>query len=176
MKKMSKRDVTLIKNLIFLIITIAILVLLILSLVIPNLKKYKINSLNSRQNMAKLNIIKTEYDKSLVEFNKLQTDSKLMLESFQAVFSIPKFLKDTNQFFQNSSINEITQDDNNNSYFKMYEFEATSDIKTPVTFYKFLEYLSKYENIVEVDFPITFNSKANLISAKFRLKVHNLKK
>jgi hypothetical protein len=175
MKKMNKSDISLIKNIIFLFITITLLTSVILLLVIPKLEDYKTNSINSRQNMAKLNIIKTDYDKTLKEFTKLQTESKAMLDSFQNNFSISKFLKDTNQFFQNSSINEISED-NNNTYFKVYEFEATSDIKTPTTFYKFLEYLSKYENIIEVDFPIIFNSKANLISAKFRLKIHNLKR
>lgn len=175
MKNMSKRDATLIKNMIFLVVTLVLLIIVVLSSIIPNLEAYRTKSVLSRQNMTKLNFAKEEYDKTLKDFTELQIKTKSILQNFQNRFSISKFLKDTRKFFQNTSMVEVSQNESE-KYFKMYEFEATSDIKTPVTFYEFLEYLSIYDNIIEVDFPIIFNSKGNLISAKFRLKVHNLKK
>ncbi len=175
MKNMSKRDVTIIKNAIFLVVTLILMMIVILSMIIPSLEEYRAKSIKSRQNMTKLNYAKEEYNKKLREFKSLQKKSKFILNNFQNRFSIGKFLSDSRKFFTNTSMIEISQDDVD-KHFKVYEFEATTNIKSPKSFYEFLEYLSSYYNIIEAEFPIIFNSKGSLISAKFRLKVHNLKK
>ena len=169
-----KQDFNLIKNLGYLSLALILVSLVVFFMIVPTIKEYRENSGNYRRAALVLEQTNNEYKEMIKDFNDLKRENKRVLQSFKKNFSIGKFLRDSRRFFKNTSIARIGRA-NYIDNFDTYEFNATSNIKEPKHFYDFLDYLSKYDNVIEADFPINFEQKENYIIANFKLKIYNTK-
>lgn len=172
-----KKELDLVKNLVFLIITLTFVGMVIFMMIIPTIKEYRAQSGDYRRAILILEQLEKEHSSANGSFNALKQENKKILQSFSDKFSTEKFLSDSREFFLNTSIARL-RNDNNGTYmndFEMYEFNTTSNIKTPQAFYDFLVYLSKYSSVIEATFPINFTRDGDLINANFKLKVYNAK-
>ncbi|WP_331774472.1 hypothetical protein [Sulfurospirillum sp. 1612] len=175
---MSKIDrsiekINYVKLLIFFAIFITITLVLLFTLIVPNVKQYR----SSRNDYNRANVYKARVEHVLAgrekELKNLQVKNRKIFDAFKHQFSKEEFVSFANQFFHHVTLKEVQQSDYKKE-FKVYELNVTSSLNTPVKFYKFLEGLNRYQNIVQADFPIELNAKDNVIDASFKIKVYKI--
>jgi hypothetical protein len=169
-----KKNLNLTKNLGFLMFTLIFVGLIVFLMIIPTIKEYRSQSGDYRRSVAILEQMDGEYNTLLNQFSELKRENKKILQSFQGEFNVGRFLRDSRAFFTNTSITKLDAKDYMGA-FQMYEFNTTSNIKNPQVFYDFLEYLSKYDSVIEGAFPIYFENDSSRIDANFKLKVYSIK-
>lgn len=175
---MSKIDrsiekINYVKLLIFFAVFIVITIVLLFSLIIPNVKQYRV----ARSDYTRASMYKARVEGILAnrekELKELQTKNKKIFDSFKHPFAKEEFVNFANQFFSKVSLKEVQQSDYKKE-FKVYELNVTSSLKTPVRFYQFLEGLNRYQNIVQADFPIELSATGDFIKSSFKIKVYKL--
>ncbi len=170
----SLEKINYIKLLIFLLVFVFITLLLILTLILPNIKKYR----TVRAQYNKVNVYKTRVENVLhervLELKKLETKNRKIFAAFKHEFSQKEFVSFASKFFHKVSLKEAKQKTDGKEY-KVYELNVTSSLKTPVNFYKFLDGLNHYQNMVQADFPIELRADRDMIYSSFKIKVYGVK-
>ncbi len=169
----SLEKINIIKLLIFLSIFIVITLVLILALILPSIKHYRVYK--NEYNTALFRKVKVQniLNDRVKELKKLQLDNRKVFDSFKHKFTEPEFVLFANKFFNKVTLKEVKKSLHKKE-FKVYELNVTSTLKTPVNFYKFLDGLNHYQNMVQADFPIDLKSNGKVISATFKIKVFGL--
>ncbi|MCF6172421.1 MAG: hypothetical protein L3J44_01315 [Campylobacteraceae bacterium] len=169
----SLEKINIIKLLIFLSIFIIITMFLVLALILPNVKQYR--SYKNQYNSALVHKTKVQnvLDARIKEIKKLRVDNAKVFNSFKHKFKKPEFVLFANKFFDKVALKEVKKSIHKKE-FKIYELNVTSALKTPVNFYKFLNGLNHYQNMVQADFPINLKSNGQTIRATFKIKVFGL--
>ena len=170
----SLEKINYVKLLIFLTVFIAITLSLILFFILPSIKEYRAarNSYN-KANVHKIrvaNILKEREG----ELKKLKVDNRKIFEGFKHNFDENEFVTFAQKFFSKVKLSKSSERDYKKE-FMVYELNVTSNLKTPVKFYKFLEGLNNYTNIIEADFPIELKSGNGMIDSSFKIKVYKAK-
>ncbi|MBL0686756.1 MAG: hypothetical protein JJV95_05330 [Sulfurospirillum sp.] len=168
---MEKID--LLKLLIYLLVLMVIAFFMILFVIIPNIKEYRTSqTIYKRAFVYKMRVESTLNDRNS-ENSNLKKEHKYILTAFTHKFSIDSFTKYANKFFTNISIVEVNKKKYKKEFIE-YELKISSNLKNPTNFYRFLEGLNRYENIIQADFPIYIESKPNKMSSSFNIKVYEL--
>jgi len=169
----SLEKINYVKLLMFLFAFILITLLLITTLILPNIKKYR----SARREYNQALVHKTRVQSVLTqrerELKQLKLKNRKIFDSFSHKFSSQEFVSFANQFFDKVTLKEIKQSKYTDE-FKVYELNVTSSLKTPVEFYKFLNGLNHYQNIIQADFPIDLKSNGDMIYSLFKIKVYRL--
>ncbi len=169
----SLEKINYVKLLIFLFIFILITITLISVLILPNIKKYRVARANYDQAIVHKIRVQSVLDQRDKELKKLLSDNRKIFDSFKHEFNQEEFTIFANQFFSKVALKEVKQSEHTKE-FRVYELNVTSSLKTPVKFYKFLNALNHYQNLVQADFPIDLKSNGNLIYSTFKIKVYSL--
>ncbi|NOX16315.1 MAG: hypothetical protein GXP61_09915 [Epsilonproteobacteria bacterium] len=169
----SLEKINIIKLLIFLSIFIITTLVLILTLILPNVKQYR--SYKNQYNSAVVHKTKVQnvLNGRINEIKKLRLDNAKVFNSFKHKFTKPEFVLFANNFFDKVTLKEVKKSIHKKE-FKVYELNVTSALKTPVNFYKFLDGLNHYQNMIQADFPIDLKSNGKVINATFKIKVFGL--
>ncbi|OCX43197.1 hypothetical protein A7X81_08110 [Campylobacter ornithocola] len=171
---MSKNDKSLeeadiLKILIYSFSFVALCAILILFLIMPFLKEYKIQysrlATQQIQNTKALNELQT-LEKVIDDFKKINTQK---LAQINAEFSQKELLEFMKNYFDDIKIN-LTPIKKEQEYLK-YQFGVSVKMKNPQAFYSFLNDLQKYKNLIEISTPIEFKSEEKHINLKFKIKV-----
>lgn len=167
----SLEKINYIKLLIFLVIFIFITLLLISILILPNIKKYRVA--RGEYNQARVHKVRVQnvLKERENELKKLRLDNWKIFAAFKHNFSKEEFLTFAKQFFDNVTLKNVKQSPYTKEY-DLYELNVTSSLKTPIKFYKFLDGLNHYSNIVQADFPIDLKANGNVIYSSFEIKVY----
>ncbi|EAK9945600.1 hypothetical protein A0Y81_00540 [Campylobacter lari] len=171
---MSKNDKSLeeadvLKILIYSFSFVALCAILILFLIVPFLKDYKIE--HSRlvtqqiQNTKAINELQA-LEKVIDDFQKKNAQN---LAQINAEFSQKELLEFMKHYFDDVKINLIPIKQEQ-EYLK-YQFGANVKMKNPQAFYSFLNDLQRYKNLIEVSTPVEFKSEEKHINLKFKIKV-----
>ncbi len=162
-----------IKFLIFLLIFLIIFVIFLFFIIAPNIQEYRAKKIEYEKIEKQSLYISAQKQNFFDEVKALKLKNKKIVDSFQNNFNEREFIEFAKNFFDHVSLIKIdTQSDENG--FTVYEFRATSNMKTPAKFYQFIEELQTYENIIKVDFPITLDSKQKMIDIGFKLNIYKL--
>ncbi|MFG5086296.1 hypothetical protein O8I31_00520 [Campylobacter lari] len=168
-KDKSLEEADVLKILIYSFSFVGLCAILILFLIVPFLKDYKIE--HSRlvtqqiQNTKALNELQA-LEKIIDDFQKMNAQN---LAQINAEFSQKEFLDFTKNYFDNVKINLIPIE-KEQEYLK-YQFGVSVKMKNPQAFYSFLNDLQKYKNLIEVSTPVEFKSEEKHINLKFKIKV-----
>ncbi|EAJ5680797.1 hypothetical protein BXA13_00515 [Campylobacter lari] len=171
---MSKNDKSLeeadvLKILIYSFSFVALCAILILFLIVPFLKDYKIEhsrlSTQQIQNTKAINELQA-LEKVIDEFQKVNAQN---LAQINAEFSQKELLEFMKNYFDDVKINLILIK-KEQEYLK-YQFGANVKMKNPQAFYSFLNDLQRYKNLIEVSTPVEFKSEEKHINLKFKIKV-----
>ncbi|WP_139451625.1 hypothetical protein [Campylobacter armoricus] len=165
----SLEEADILKILIYSFSFVAICAVLILFLIIPFLKDYKIEY----SRLAKQQIQNTKALNELQAIEnviaKFQNTYKQNLSQINTDFSQKEFIDYMKNYFDDVKINlipiKIEQE-----YLK-YQFNVNAKIKNPQAFYSFLKDLQKYKNLIEISAPVEFKSEGKHINLKFKIKV-----
>ncbi len=161
-----------VKMLLFFLAFVAISLFMMFVLIVPSVKEYKSVKVNyKRQEMS------TSHTKSMLDGKKQTLDEALkknehVIKALSNPFDKERFLLHVKKYFKNASLSEAMALSNNENY-SIYELNVTSMLSSPSSFYKFLDSLSDYENIIKADFPIAMKSNNKEIYSTFNIKVYN---
>ncbi len=169
----SLEKINYIKLLIFLFVFIVTTLVLITVLILPNIKSYRSARGEYNQAMVHKTRVQEVLNQRDKEMKQLLLANRKIFDSFGHKFSQKEFINFSNQFFKKVTLKEVKQSKHTNE-FRVYELNVTSSLKTPVKFYKFLDGLNHYQNIVQADFPIDLKSNGDLIYSSFKIKVYGL--
>ncbi len=169
----SLEKINYVKLLIFLFVFILITLVLISALILPNIKKYRVARADYAQAMVHKHRVQSVLTQREKELKQLLLTNRKIFDAFGHKFSQEEFVSFANQFFDKVTLKEIKQTQHTNE-FKVYELNVTSSLKTPVKFYKFLDGLNHYQNIIQADFPIDLKSNGDIIHSSFKIKVYGL--
>ena len=170
-KSMEKIDI--VKLLIYLLVFIVITLFMILTVIVPNVKDYRVSKQiykKAYMHKIRVNNILKDRDK---ELKNLQIENKRAITSFAHKFSTRNFIRYAGKFFDKVSLIEVDKKGYKKEFIE-YELKVGSSLKTPTNFYNFLEGLNRYENIVQADFPILMEANASKISSTFTIKVYDI--
>ena len=172
---MNFKEIRLIRILVFILLYMILLFILIFGLVIPAIKKYKSESKTYYAVQNEYEMIRNEHESIYGKLKALQHKNMKIVDKFEQSWDEKVFLKQANTFFLKTELKLIDQN-LNNSNFKIYEFDATTQMSSPENFYRFMEALPPMPFALQADFPISFHSNGDLINGVFRIKVFHEKK
>ncbi|MCR6594007.1 hypothetical protein [Campylobacter insulaenigrae] len=168
-KDRSLEEVDILKILIYSFTFVVICVVLILFLIVPFLKDYKINysrlAKQEIQNTKAINELKN-LEETIENFKKT---NKIRLMQINSDFSQDDFVKFMQNYFDDIKIKSIPikQD----KIYLKYQFNVQVKIKSPQAFYSFLNDLQKYQNLVEINTPVSFSANQKYINLNFKVNV-----
>ncbi|WP_291951293.1 hypothetical protein [Campylobacter sp.] len=168
-KDRSLEEVDTLKILIYSFSFIIICVILILFLIVPFLKDYKINYSRLVRQEAQNTKVLNEL-KGLEEVIKnFQKTNQMRLTQINNEFSQDAFIKFMQNYFDDIKIQSVSIAPGQ-MYLK-YQFNMQVKIKTPQAFYSFLGDLQKYQNVIEITTPVVFSVNQKYIDLNFKVKV-----
>lgn len=144
---------------------------MLLLFIIPSIKNYKskksdVHTFTSQN--SHLSQKQVELSQSIEKYK--QNNNKL-LKSFSSDFNETAFIAFSRDYFSNVTLSKGEKKDIQ-SQFTEYTFKATSQAKTPVDFYKFIDELENYSSIIKINFPITLVSKDKNIELDFNMSIY----
>ncbi|WP_261529565.1 hypothetical protein [Campylobacter lari] len=166
-KSLEEADV--LKILIYSFSFIGLCALLILFLIMPFLKDYKIE----HSKLAKQQIQNTKALHELQALEKVIADfqnaNMQNLNQISTDFSQKELMNFMKNYFDDIKINLIPIQ--KESEYLKYQFGVNVKMKKPQAFYSFLNGLRNYKNLIEISTPIEFKAEEKHINLKFRIKV-----
>jgi competence protein ComGC len=160
-----------IKFLIYILLFLIFILLMLLLFIIPSIKEYKSKKtdIHRYESQNKHLLEKQVRLSEMVE--KYKKESNTTAKSFSIDFNQSAFLDFAGKYFSNVSLVEGNETQIR-SQFKTYAFSATSQAKTPVDFYKFIDELENYPSIIKINFPITLISNGEAIDLHFNMSIY----
>jgi len=160
-----------IKFLIYILLFLIFILLMLLLFIIPSIKEYKSkkSDIHSYASQNKHLLEKQSSLSAMVEQYKKENNATV--KSFSVDFNQSTFLDFAGKYFSHVSLVEGNRS-NMQSQFQTYAFSATSQAKTPVDFYKFIDELENYPSIIKINFPITLVSKGQIIDLSFNMSIY----
>ena len=144
---------------------------MLLLFIIPSIKHYKSkkSDLQTYKSQNKhLSQKQVDLSKNIEAYKKSHS---ALLNSFHEDFNQTMFLNFAKKYFSDVSLTQ-GKIKGGESQFQEYVFSATSQAKTPVDFYRFIDDLKAYPSIVKINFPITLVSKGKQINVDFNMSVY----
>ena len=167
---MNFKEIRLIRLLVLILLYIILLFILVFGMVIPVIKQYKSESKTYYTLQNKYEMIKKEHEDVYEKLKSLQHKNRKIIETFQKEWDEKVFLKKAKIYFIKSEL-KLVDSNLSEPHFTIYKFSATTQMRSPENFYRFMEALPLMPFVIQADFPISFNSNGNLISGVFQIKV-----
>jgi hypothetical protein len=120
--------------------------------------------------LAQYQILKDQTSDQAVKLAKKQA---AILRSLHNHFDTKDFIEKNSQYFDDLKLTKVLHGPKE-KLFDTYEINATSNIRTPKTFYKFLNNIDKEGWIIKVEFPVRFRREGELIHLLFTMQVYHV--
>ena len=169
---MSKDKNSTVKFLIFILVFLIIVLLLLIIFVIPGIKSYKSNSSELKLLEKKSIRLKSKEELLKKELDSFKIENEKILKRLESEFNIDDFVNFSQKYLKDVNVTLLPK--SNNSKFQEYNISATTTQKSPKSFYKFLDSLQEYTNVIKITFPIKMVSKTDHIALNFHIIVGRL--
>jgi len=168
------KNLNILKLLTFLFIFILVVFFVIFVFIVPDIKKLKSVKVKNRQTLNIYKYTNNTYNQKSKELKNLKHDNLKILRAFDNRFDEKSFLKFSQKYF---SYTKLTKQNvkKGEKDFTQYDFSTVSKMSDPTVFYRFLTDINRYDNIIQVDFPIQMSAVGDDINTTFKLKVYTLK-
>ncbi len=173
MNKKGIEEISLVKLLAFVLIFIVVCLAFTFLVLVPSiadLKAAKTLFNDKSQNLAKIEqIYAMHYNDLAVISEAAQKEVNAISGSFDEI----KFVGGAGRFFNDVKLTRLPRVSENEQFLR-YELTVSGNIRTPKTFYYFIDYINSYDqNVIKVDFPVTMTSRGSgRIDVSFRIKVY----
>ncbi len=168
------KSVNILKLLTFLFVFIFTVFFIIFIFIVPDIKELKIAKIDNNRAYNNFSYTDNSLKLKIKELKNLKYKNLKIIRAFNSSFNGQDFIKFSKKYFSNIKLVK----DKNKKYrqnFTEYYFNAISEISNPVIFYKFLNGLNHYDNIIQADFPIQMQATGEDINTTFKLRVYTLK-
>jgi len=169
----SMEKINIVKLLIYLLVFIVVVFFMILFVIVPNVKDYRASKSVHKTAFVHKMRVENVLSERKKEFSNLNSENRRAITSFVHKFSEDNFISYAGKFFKKVSFIEIAKKAYKKEFVE-YELKVSTSLKSPTNFYKFLDGLNRYENIIQADFPILMESNSSKITATFTIKVYDI--
>ncbi len=163
-----------VKMLLFFLAFVAISLFIIFIFIVPSVKEYKSVKMDYKRQEMSTNHTQQDLNSKQKRLKSVLQKNEHTINALSNQFDKDKFLLHVKKFFKKASLSKSSAKLDNQNY-NIYELNVTSMLDSPSSFYKFLDSLSSYENIIKADFPITMKANGRVIDSTFNIKVYNEK-
>ncbi len=111
--------------------------------------------------------------KTLQIVDSLLAQHKSISLAFRNSFNIKQFIDKNRRYFESLTLTKLGQSKKDQT-FDTYKVDAISKIRTPITFYTFLNNLDKQGWIIKANFPIYFKRKGESITLIFTMRIYHI--
>lgn len=159
--------------LLFFLAFVGISMFIIFIFIVPNVRVYKKVKVEASRHEYKVKRLEGLLKKDRDRFYKLTKKRLVLLNNLDRDFDAEDFMKFAKSYFQSVSLSKIRQASQGGKIFTTYELNLTSSLKSPENFYKFLDKLKEYKNVIKANFPVKMIAKNDTITASFNIKIYN---
>jgi hypothetical protein len=167
--KVTLFGIDVIKNILLFSLFIVVFLFLLAVLVAPSIRYFKTQKIQYSQ-------LRVESDKTDKQLTKISTKyKKLFRENRKTIFALKRdFKKDSFKNFAKKYMEIIDIEDRNSSiYQKKFikkTYIVTASLDTPINFYRFVDDIKNYKNVLKVYFPIVFKAKNGKLKLLFKME------
>lgn len=165
-----QREVNFFKNLVLFIIFIALILYIFFNVVSPTIERYK--EANKAEKAYKDKLVFTTKDSSKLSaaYDAFYQEHKNTLMSTDRIYSKVELSKLLEQYFTEFELEEKSNDKIKN--YHISNIKVKSKTTNPKNFYLFIQNLSKLNSLVEIAYPIEFESKDGYLDISFTLRAY----
>ena len=157
----------------FSFITLLIIGSSIYYILIPAISDYLRQDEINRVSITEIMEKEKKYSELSEEVDRVYMENDKVIEAFNQIFSVNDFLEFCDQYFHESTLTKVDLDTFTGEYI-IYQFHTSMKVENPKNFYSFLEGLSTYKNIIQIEYPIKMEGSGNFIKISFKIKVYKL--
>ncbi|WP_456381495.1 hypothetical protein [Hydrogenimonas sp.] len=173
---MSFKEIRLIRILMWILLYLVILFLLIFLLVIPAVKSYK--SVNNAfvEEKVKFLAAEEEHETLSERLRTLRTENRKVIGAFEKRWDERFFVSRVKPFFSKVDLKPVDINETDR-YFRVYEINVMTKMKTPQNFYRFLDGLPSIPYVIQADFPVAFRAHgSDEVEGVFHIRVYEEKR
>lgn len=170
-KDTSLEEIDIAKLLAYILVFVMVCLVMIFAFIVPNIKEYREINLQNRSQTASVTKINQIYNSKNANLNEMKEKQRLVFKAFETKFDKENFSLFAGKFFSDVKLKEVPPKDSDEKFLR-YELNVTTSLQTPSKFYNFIDALSKYDNIIKVDFPINMRGQDDKIHTTFNIKVY----
>ncbi|TEY02706.1 hypothetical protein [Campylobacter sp. US33a] len=174
MKDKSLEELNFVKLVAYVLSFIALCSLLIVLLLLPALKDYKMANykLNNQQKLNDNFLAKLQVSKQRVEI--LKEENNFTLNQFNTAFNQQDFIEFLKNYFQDVRLKKAHGVER--EAYLVEELNVSSTIDNPQMLNKFFKDLNQYKNVAKISYPIILNASGNKIDVEFLVKIYSTQK
>jgi uncharacterized membrane protein YhiD involved in acid resistance len=162
-----------IKFLIYLFIFLIIVLIFVFMFIIPQIKKYQSAKAQYNYNKNHKIILENDQKELSSKLQNLEKNSTIITQRFAENFDKDKFLKFTQNYFNDVNITSINNETNSTAL-KIYQFSAEIKDKNPKHFYNFVKNLDSYNSLAKINFPISISTENNQLKIDFHISIYSM--
>lgn len=168
-RSLNNIDIT--KLTIFSLVFIIFMLIMVFSIAMPTIDKYKqASEINSEK---KINLTKIEqiYNENLSVYENLKSEHQRALNVLKNSFNEMKFISMAGRYFNNVYLSRPTILNDDPRYI-INQVSVSAQMKNPQNLYDFINDLRNYDSLINVNFPIEMKSKDDYIETSFVIKIY----
>ena len=167
---MAKNENSTVRFLIFILVFLILILLSLLIFIIPNIKSYKSSSRDLKLYKQKSMNLSLKEDELKKQIDDLKSQNAPIIKRLKNSFDLEDFKKFVSEKSALQDL-KLVKIDNDNQSFDEYNLSAKTAHRSPKEFYKFLDSLNSYKNIIKINFPIKMTSQNDRIDLNFHIQV-----
>jgi hypothetical protein len=171
--KQFQREVNFLKNIYLFIFFITICLFVFFKIVSVNLNKYKKINKEVKQEEIKQNKTHDIYIELKDSYSKQTQSNKGILEITSKLYSETELSYLLSKFFSSFDIEKINTE--KRPTYMLYNIKVTAITTSPNNIYLFIKDLKVASGLLEVAYPIEFESKNGYLNVIFMLKIYTFK-
>jgi len=172
--KVKIYGIDVVKNALFFALYIFITLFIIAFILSPSIKIFKKEKTNYYITKNEFDNVNNQYNTLLKEINELKEKNRIVLLKLRRDFNIKSFKTFAKEYMQIIKIEKLKTKTYKDK-FLVIPFLITAKIPSPENFYKFIDNVKNFKNIIRVYFPIDFETSNEEINLTFKIEVYKLK-
>lgn len=170
----SLQTVSIGKNVVFLLIFMAVILILYFKVVSVSIDEYKAIGTDIKRYNKILIKTKKEHDYYEARLRLLKSANRKILRASISEYTALEIGKHLQSNFVNFDIQD-TQEAISKNNFKFVELDIKTTTKSIVNFYRFLQQMNSSQNVIKVSFPVKLQSQGDSIEIRFKLKIYTFR-
>ena len=169
------QEVSILKNVLFLIIFIGLILVMYFNVIMVSINEYKDMGENIKRHNRIVKKAQKEHDYHNNILSTLKSSNRKLLKATinqYTAFEVGKYLGSNFSYFDIQNTTEATLEDN----FKYIELDIKVTTKSIKNFYRFMQQINSSSNIIKVDFPLQLKAVNKNIEIRFKLKIYTFKR
>ena len=165
-------EINVLKHTLYLLFFVVITLMLFFLLIIPSYRELKLSNIELAKEEVYTESVLATQKRYSDDYQKLNDEKKFKSVAFSVGYSIEKFQSYSNKNIENLEITELKSEDYLENFIKT-TYKLRGAVSSPEHFYKFLSNLKKYENVIEVQYPIEFKMDSGKLWVSLIVSVCN---